>query len=177
MFKIIRIPRIIEPDEDETFASWIIRLAKENVISDTRSFILAFIYPNEPGTRKTFPQMDHRIPFELFWKALECVHEETDESELFIRTSTFTGTSPFMPEEQRQRYINQAFYTDKRMEALFPVPHGTIDGLYICPECVAGELQDKGYFTLHRAHHLPGVTMCHKHRCALGKITDKYLNL
>ena len=177
VIKIIRIPRIIEPDEDEMLASWIIRLAKENVISDIKTFLLAFIYPNESDTRNSFPQMDHRIPFGLFWKALEFAHEEVEESELFIRTSTFTGTSPFMMKEQRQRYINQAFYTDKQMEALFPFPHGTINGLYLCPECVAEELREKGYFTLHRAHHLPGVTMCHKHGCTLGKIKEKYLSI
>ena len=77
------------------FASWIIRLARENGISDTKTFIKSFLYPNEPGRRHSYPQMDHRVPFELFWKALEFVHDEAVESELFIRTSTFTGTSPF----------------------------------------------------------------------------------
>ena len=174
---IINIPRIIEPDEDEMFASWIIRLTRENGISETKNFIKAFIYPNEPGRRYSFPKMDHRVPFELFWKALEYVHDEIVESDLYIRTSIFTGTSPFMRKEQRQRYLNQAFYTDRRMEPLFALPHGTIDGLYICPECAAEELREKGYFTLHRAHHLPGVTVCYRHGCILGKIEEKYINI
>ena len=174
---MIRIPRIIEPVEDEMFASWIIRLARENGISDTKTFIKAFLYTNAPGRRYSFPQMDHRVPFELFWRALEFVHNEAVESDLFIRTSTFTGTAPFMRKEQRQRYLNQAFYMDRKMEPLFSLPHGTIDGLYICPDCAEEELREKGYFTLHRAHHLPGVTVCHRHGRALGKIEEDYINI
>ena len=60
----------------------------------------------------------------------------------------FGGTSPFMMKEQRQRYINQAVYTDKQME---DIPHlydilklnRVFDLLNYIPENELNELHNK----------------------------------
>lgn len=153
--------------------TWLFRLSRENAISQINEFIQFYLYPNSTWGNYSNTMVDCRVKFEYFWQALKYVHSTADECKLFCETSTFPGTAPFMSREQRQRYLNQAFNVNTAMEPFFPNPHGTIDSYYICPECAGEELEKKHYFYLHRAHHLPGVTVCHKHGCALGKLTRK----
>ena len=168
-----RIPRVVPPCEDELLASWILRLSSENGFDRVKDFFNAYVVPNEALGSLTMT-MDFRVRFEYLWRALP---HDTDERSLFFRTSTFTGVAPFFTEGQRQRYINQAFNTNEKLSPLFPFPHGTVPSMFICPECATEELDTRGFFTFHRAHHLPGVKVCHIHRCTLGRVTKGYLQL
>ena len=170
-----KIPILNDPETDELFASWAIRLARENGFSDTKSFFNAYVYPNDEISSSYSMKVDFRVPFEHFWRALP--HDSVNERTLFFNTSTFTGVAPLFTREQRQRYINQAFNLNREYELLFPLPHGSIVSLFICPECAANEIRRNGSFYLHRAHHMPGVQVCHLHGCALGRISTAYLHL
>lgn len=170
-----KIPRIVQPLNDELLASWVLRLTSENGFDSVRRFLDAYLYPNDTISVSFQKKMDFRIPFEYFWRALP--HDSIDERSLFFQTSTFTCEAPLFTQEQRQRYINQSFNTNKTLEPLFPSPHGTLESLFICPECAKSELANKGFFIFHRAHHLPGVKVCYIHGCALGRVHENFLQL
>lgn len=135
-------------------------------------FLRAYVYPNETfsDTRSVFS--DGRFPFSFFWRALH--QSSIDEREVYFATSTFTAIAPFIMKEQRQRIINYSFYDNAEFAPLFPMTHSRADGMFLCPECAEEELSTKGYFYLHRAHHIAGVRSCHKHRCALCRVKTQY---
>ena len=172
---MISIPRVIPFHDDELLASWLLRLAKENCFAELQPFLNAYVYPNETIAPTVQLKKDVRIPFEMFWRSLP--HDVMDERTLFFKTSVFTGIAPFLTKEQRQRYINCAFRTSQHLEPLYPPPHDFIKGFIICPECASGELNQYGHFYLHRAHHMPGVSVCHIHGCPLGRISVQYRHL
>ena len=168
---MLSIPCVIPYHEDELLASWLFRLATENCFTDYLTFLGAYVYPNVNDLSYSSLKKDLRIPFELFWRALP--HDVVDERTLFFNTSIFTSIAPFMTKEQRQRYVNCAFNTNKSLKPLFPDPHSSTSGFLICPECAKSELGLYGYFYLHRSHHIPGVTVCHVHNCPLGRISTR----
>lgn len=52
---------------------------------------------------------------------------------------------------------------------------------YLCPECMKEDIENTkgaihapdGYYWYHKAHHMPGVRACHKHKCALLEFSGK----
>lgn len=171
---MLNIPVVLNHEDDEMLASWIIRLAHANAIDSTRAFLNAYIYPNKE-VGYTSMKIDHRIPFVFLSRALSL--GEKSMRDLFFETSTFNATAPLMSSTLVQRYVNQAFNPNEQLRPLYPLPHGTIDSYIVCPECIREELHSRGYYYLHRAHHIPGVKVCYKHGCALGKVGSKFINL
>jgi len=161
--------------DDELLASWLLRLSQENCFSELTTFLNAYVYPNQELSAYAKIRKDLSIPFELLWRALP--HDVMDERTLFFKTSIFTGVMPFMPKERRQRYVNRAFRTSQHLESLYQAPRNVAKGSIICPECVSDELKQYGHFYLHRAHHMPGVSVCHIHGCPLGRVPAQYRNL
>lgn len=53
--------------------------------------------------------------------------------------------------------------------------------LYLCPECMKEDIENtkgtihapEGYYWYHKAHHMPGVKACYKHKCALLEFLGK----
>ena len=133
-------------EEDELLASWILRLSKGNALSPAQ-FINSYVVdiPKYSGYRIT---TDYRLPFERFYRSLPI---RADEVNLFLSTSTFCGTAPFMPTEQRQKYLNCAFNLNDSLSPLFPQPHGTAATFSVCPVCAETELNQLGHWYLHRA--------------------------
>ena len=125
-----KIPNVIPYKSDELQYSWIIRLSNANGIDDVRRFASTYLWPNEFQER--LPRSDFREQFELFWRALP--HDVISERELFLGITTFAGHAPFMTKEHRQRYISQAFNTDRKFEELFPLPHSIVKPFRICPD-------------------------------------------
>lgn len=160
-----KIPRIVPWYEDEMLSSWVVRLAVANGFADVRKFIHHYFYPDEKNYRYHQLLNDYRDNLHHFWSALP--ENSILPSELLIRLSTFTGTSPFMSEEQRQRYLCQCFYRGTGLEALFPLPHGTVDKVKVCPVCMKEEKEQYGSYWIHRAAQMPGVRSCSVHNTAL----------
>lgn len=166
-----RIPRVVQYREDELLVSWVIRLAKANCFDDYRRFIYAYFYPNRPKYSFAGLKMDFRDILYHFWRALPA--GSIDAAELLLNLTVFPGIAPFLSKEQRQRYLCQCFHTDSGKEDLFPTPHGFNHSLTVCPDCMEKELSEYGSYHFHRAHQMPGVTVCHIHGTpllALGRI-------
>jgi hypothetical protein len=58
-------------------------------------------------------------------------------------------------------------------------PNNLVSDIYVCPQCWQEDLATFGDFAFYRSHHMPGVTVCHKHGCSLrkydeGKDVDQY---
>ena len=169
---MVQIPLVIDHEEDELYSSWIIRLAQANLLPII-DFLNTYISPNYAFDKFSYRNMDLRIPFEYYIKALRVSHN-FDAAKLFLETTTFTASAPFMSKEQRQRYLNTTFNVNRALLPLYPEPHGLGEGILICPECAKEELATKGYWYIHRAHNISGVKICYKHKCRLEIINTRY---
>ncbi|MCH4183418.1 MAG: TniQ family protein [Prevotella sp.] len=163
------IPVIINPDDDELYYSWLLRLAEANGFDEVRHFFTAYLYRTEEF-RYIYPDY-LSTNFHMLWQSLpEC---NDDEMTFYRRLSVFDGISPLFNLSRCQRFINDVFGESKWLDEISPRLNPISQYINICPECAKEELDSKGYFYFHRIHQMPGITVCPKHHCALGKITAK----
>ncbi len=160
-----RIPHVVPFREDELLASWVMRLSKENCFEDVRRFVFNYFYPNREEYNYLSMKMDFRDVLYHFWRALPSGSIEPEQ--LLLELTTFPGIAPLLSKDQRQRYLCQCFYIDSGKEKLFPQPHGFYHSLKVCPTCMEEEIEEYGDYYFHRAHQMPGVTVCHRHGTAL----------
>lgn len=89
----------------------------------------------------------------------------------FLREHTmFGGYYPLMNPDQQIRYVNTILDNVWAYEQLCSIPQTEIGHLKICPECYKAEMKKHGFYWIHRAHHMPGVSACHIHGCKLVNI-------
>jgi len=157
-----KIPLIVPIEEDELTYSWLYRMMIENSFEDIKKFLNIFVYDEAPI---------YRIQYDL--KHLERIGEildlpEIDILEIFMKTSLYPFYSIFLTPPQQTNYLNSIFRNlEKNKGVGYQNNKDLIPYLNICPICKEIELKEKGYFYFHRSHQLPGVHVCHTHKCTL----------
>ena len=150
------------PFPDELLTSWISRLADANM------------YTNSELYKEIFGHFYHIVEFyNNFSDLYNCFPEKFKGSNtmagLFNRLNVFNAYSAVMRSMIQTKYI----YSLGSNEQFLKITD-CFSGYYkICPECLAEESNKKWLFEtryLHRAHQIAGVTVCHKHGCALKAI-------
>lgn len=159
---------IIKPHEDELFYSYLYRLAFANGCANIRSFI-ARVLLEEDDCHKAA-----HVNWNLDgWNLLPAIFQKIDLEdpvEFIMEHTLYPFQSVFLT-ENRQAMVVDALFNDihaKNTQKVFPL----ISELYYCKQCKAEDIKAHGHHYIHRAHQLPGVTVCHKHHKPLYRVVD-----
>lgn len=158
------IPIIIPLEEDEILYSYIMRLAEANAFQDIRGLLAAYAWTNEDVLDKRAKRIK-RDSFNYLGQFYEALNPPLSVDELFLKTTLYTGISPFINRAQQTNIVNLVFRRNAR--DILVNTYDWIKNLKCCPMCMEEEKQKKGYFYFHREHQMPAVVSCYKHQCAL----------
>ena len=165
-----RIPFVTNLEDDELFYSYLMRLAKLNGYDNIILFYKTYIL-NDLDKRIDKVPYDIHEDLYKFHKSL-CLEDDSLAIQLYLKTSIFPGIAPFLPKLALSNYIG-SLSPFKNTTKLFKTPHRIISKLNYCPLCMSEEQKRLGYFYYHRAHQMPGVTVCHKHNTILNTYVGK----
>lgn len=156
------IPNIVAPYPDELLYSWIRRLAKANGLS-VEVFFRTYFGEGNLAKDKIIP-IDPRRGFLDFCEALNC---DMDNMDLYFQLSTTQFELSFYPPKLQTRILHNIIRPESKLNPANPY---FITKPHICLECMKEDVEQYGEFFLHRSHHLPGATACHKHGTPLYEV-------
>ncbi len=165
-----QMPFVTTLENDELLYSYLMRLAKFNGFDNISLFYKTYIL-NDLDTRVDKVPYDIHEDLYKFHKAL-CLENDSFALEFYLKTSIFPGIAPFLSKSTLSNYIG-SLSPYKKTTKLFNTPHHIITKLHYCPLCMKEEHDKLAYFYYHRAHHMPGVTVCYKHNVNLNIYTGK----
>lgn len=139
----MNLPFIVTLQKDELLYSFVLRIMKANGFDDVLSFVRNCI-------STTKHSLSYDVGYDLH-EFLENIGYE-DISSFYLNTTIYKGLFPLMSKQTASGYFIRK--PNKPM----------ISELKFCPKC---KKEDK-IFYYHRAHQMPGVTVCYKHGCALN---------
>jgi len=157
------LPYVPPPEADELLHSWLARVTSLNQLGGTRSALSALF-----GRRHATPTVD----FPVGLAALVHVTRGAGGS----LTSMIEGRTlyPFYrPFANRFHHEVMRAMESGEARALWTRTGIAANGfgyaqqLKFCSECLRADLERCGFTYWHRAHHLPGVRVCHSHGCYL----------
>ena len=161
--------------EDETLYSYLLRLAKVNGFEDIRHFTDSHVFSSRYENKgKKYVDVSFDIRDDLYRFAVSLQgSQHVQVLPFYLRTSIFSGIAPFMLRANASRYVGllSKYHNHSRILAHAEL---MIQSLNLCPQCQADDIQANGFFYYRRAHQMPGVTVCHKHGCALQRYTGKH---
>lgn len=143
---MIKLPFIVTLQPDELLYSFILRLVEANGFESILEFVQNFISPS----KRT---LSYDVYYDLY-KFLDIVGYEDIQS-FYLNTTIYQGIYPLV-----NKRTSQGFFLDRITKPM-------ILELKYCPICKKTD----EVFYYHRAHQMPGVTMCYKHKCALNTYT------
>lgn len=152
------LPVCIAPHNDELFNSFIFRLAKANEI--TMQSLVGRGLHEESNCRKVSKFLwnnDGKGLFSPFFKTFPANKENYIQNH-----SIYPFLMPFLT-AYRQAVVANMLFNDIPVKRCIQL----IRFFLYCPECKKEETETYGHYYLHRSHHLPGVTVCHKHHVPL----------
>lgn len=154
-------PFIVTRYPDELLYSYILRTSIANGFSDLRQFKNAYFPINKKSKYKKQYTFSYDIRYDLydFLKKLE--QDNTKSLPFYHETSMFQGMVPLMSKSIASHHIG-LISKYKNNTSLLTSLNNMVSDLRYCPECAK---ENEIYFQ--RAHHMPGVTVCNKHNCAL----------
>lgn len=157
---IRNLPITVPFEEDELLYSWVFRLYKTNLFNSRRDF--------EKSVLKS--QAMHPDGFSFSRSLLLSTSYNKDQYSVFLKHTLFPFYSIFYNKEKIEKVLCLQRLGFKKNSPLSSLKD-EIKDLKYCPEC----LKEKGGYYLQRAHQLPDVKVCHKHKCRL-KSLDKFYN-
>ena len=148
------------PYPDELFYSYINRLSKINGIPRERNFIGRIMGNINDSTEIShfFMNYDGRGIFPLFFNSTNI-----NAYNIINSCSVYPFQSIFLTPNRQAMVVDTLFNTSLRQKICFRL----ISRLKYCKECTEEDMKNYGYSYAHRAHQLPGVTVCHKHHTPL----------
>lgn len=159
------IPNILFPNNDETFLSYLYRLACANGIS-LQEFLYYYIFHSFPY--KKLKKLNVAMSLEML-SILVCPFINLTINEFIIKCSLHSFYIPFLNYTKQQEFFtlaNAKGKNDNYLDIIF----NTRGPPKICPKC----MQDKKYRYIHRVHQCPGVSVCHIHKCQLVKGANSF---
>lgn len=161
-----KLPIIIKNERDELLYGWLTRLSDANVFSNLRAFVNAYIAPNSSESEKSRRVLKYDL-LEDFENIYEALGLNVSKADMFLRTGLFPYYALFMTEAQQADIIDEAFLNNEKTSLSAVTKTKMISSLNLCPQCMQEDKKRIGRFYYHRAHQLPGVTVCEKHGCTL----------
>lgn len=161
-----RLPVIVKGECDELLYGWLTRLSDANGFSYLRAFVNAYIAPNSSESEKSRRVLKYDL-LEVFENIYEALGLNISKADLFLRTGVFPYYALFMTEAQQADIIDETFLNNGKTSLSAVTKTKMISRLNLCPQCMQEDKKRIGRFYYHRAHQLPGVTVCEKHGCAL----------
>lgn len=161
-----KLPIIIKNERDELLYGWLTRLSDANGFSNLRAFVNAYIAPNSSESEKSRRVLKYDL-LEDFENIYEALGLNVSKADLFLRTGLFPYYALFMTEAQQADIIDEAFLNNEKTSLSAVTKTKMISSLNLCPQCMQEDKKRIGRFYYHRAHQLPGVTVCEKHGCVL----------
>lgn len=162
------IPCIVPLREDETLASWICHLAKDNGFENVNEFARYFLQPLVKCGKFRYLKVNDLENFSLLYQRMQM--PEISMRELYLMTTCYGGLAPFLSDGRRIHYLNASFRIGVSENEFCSASASILNELRFCPQCRTEEAQADGWY-YHRAHQIPGVRVCHKHGCGLYRYT------
>jgi len=145
------------PQEDELLISLIHRTAEKNGI-DIDYFLKEYLFDDKHESMPSNRELESFTASNCYVaKFADAVNK--DKLGLFLDTGIYPGIAPFLPSYVQSRRINAAFIGFDLYPRLIGRIHNDIPILKYCPMCV----KEDGIPYLHKSHHMPNVSSCHKH--------------
>ena len=167
---MLTIPNVPERHPDELFYSWMGRCALENGFDFIRPFINAYITPNATDSEKSRRVLNYSYLDDYQDAQRAAVTKNSPENfELFQNTSLYPFFAPFMSSYQQASVLHKVFRSNANDFNWDIKDVNMIPKLHVCPVCMKEEIGKFGHFYYHRAHQLPGVSVCHEHKTSLCK--------
>lgn len=166
----IKIPNLLEPNEDELIYSYACRLCRENGLNTLNTFI-ARLLQNETNCFKvahTPYYYDGTGIFAPLFTALDTVKQ----AQLIKDCSMYPFQSMFLTPGQQKITISRLFNTKTTCTENIRITK-FIQKYKYCKKCMEEDIKNYGYYYLHRIHQLPNVKVCCKHNIPLFTENNK----
>lgn len=156
--------------QDELLYSYLLRLSVANGMDDIRRFADSHLFSSRYANKgKKYVDVSYDIRDDLYRFATSLTGEaHMQVLPFYVQTSLFGGIAPLMLRHNASRYVGllSKYHNHSRI-----LSHAElmIQSLQFCPQCRDDDLHTHGQFYYRRAHQMPGVTVCHKHGCALHR--------
>ena len=169
-----RLPFIASPLPDELLYSYFIRLSKENCFDDIRSFMGHYVFSDMYENKdKKYVAVSYDIRDDLYHFAYAVTgNPENQVLPFFLQTALFPGLAPLMLRAHASHYVGLLSKYRNHSKILSPCEL-LVQELRFCPMCHAEMQKQHGFIYYTRAHQMPGVTVCHRHGCALHQYDGK----
>lgn len=167
------VPKIIAPQKDELFYSWLMRIVSVNHAEYVSFVNHYYFFQNEAqrsiSSRTRYDSFEH---FANIYKQADSIHEKNsdmpDGASLFLDHTVFSALAPCLNEAQQSNIILNVFRKNGSPNSIVPQLHNNyIQHLQYCPECMKEEMKAGLPRYYHLSHNLPGVKVCAKHHCTL----------
>ena len=158
-----KIPILIPYHEDEMLYSWLYRLSSLNRYKNMIEFIKTYIYSEQKSVVRYEPKNIGGL--------IDIIDPDINKKtflDIYLDTSLYSFYSILFSRLQQTYYIHSVLRPYNK-NSLIGVDGSKLllNGLKFCPMCKKEEIKQTGGFYYHRSHQLPGVNVCHKHKCAL----------
>lgn len=167
MTSIVTIPFLVSPYPDELLGSWLFRLQTHN----HASLIAGLVDGSKRCNISAAGWRDIANPtpeFQQLLKALGTTHgAATQALTTYPYWLRFHSTSDFDPAGSNASVDLPKLILRNRQKSIPRLRTLLPNHARVCPQCLAEDFERYGEPYLHRAHHLPFVNICHRHRCAL----------
>lgn len=170
-----KLKNFIPPERDEHIASYILRIAEANGITDLAAFTdFVLKMPKYRKHRRLSATMDGA----LYTLAADMGLGASELLDMY-KTMTVAGYTYLFSNTKNQikRVLKDLNPAEGNIfaDGINSLPDAD---LKVCEECIFEELNEKGYYIIHTSHQLPGVTVCNKHKTPLSVVKrDNDLNL
>ena len=164
------IPVVPKLQPDELLYSWMSRIAKANGFDKLNDFFEAYVWPEYRGKKARHQRIlcDIRHDLSAFCEALG---GQCSPLKLVLNASLFCGVAPLMSRSRASQHIGMMARRGDEKNTLSS-PNNMVSELLFCPQCRQEDLDTLGVFAFYRSHHMPGVTVCHKHGCELRRFLE-----
>lgn len=168
------IPFALKPEEGELLISYLYRLAQYNELGSLSVLLNTYLHTDSSAAHRNKMSVTKDANTEFgpfFQEEPHCI----DLIGFYLNHSIYGGIAPLMNKGNQMQMINAAFRDD--FPELNPPLSSSIRTLKICPECRKEDVSEYGFYYYHHEHHMPGVSVCWKHGCALMEHKGSYIHL
>ena len=167
-----RLPFVSVPLPDELLYSYLLRLSRKNGFEDIRCFVDHYVFSIDESKKQLPISYDIHDDLYCFATSLGSMNSNQTLS-FYLKTSLFHGIAPLCSSYHTSRYVG-SLSKYRNSSELLSSSHAMISELRFCHLCRKEDLNRHGDFYYHRAHQMPGVTVCYKHGCALHVYKGKH---
>ena len=149
---------------DELLYSYLLRLSIANGFDDIRHFTEHYVFsPIYENKGKKYVAVSYDIRDDLYQFATSVTGNMSNQVlSFYSKTSLFHGIAPLALRSRMSHYVG-LLSKYRNHSKILSHAELMVQELHFCPECMQEEKIKHGFFYYHRAHQMPGVTVCHLH--------------